>query len=184
MSDLIALAFEDEYRATEVLQTLAELQTEHLIDLDDAVVVVKDEHGKLTLHQSHDLTAAGAAGGAWWGLLLGMVLSIPLAGPGALALPLLGTAAGALGGAVGGHYADIGIDDVFIRDISSRLQPSTSAIFMLVRKVTLDKVLPELGQFGGTLLHTSLAPEDDARLQDALRTIEAHIQRMRAEEQG
>lgn len=184
MSDLIALAFEDEHRAAEVLNTLHRLQAEHLIDLDDAVVVVKNREGRLKLHQTHDLSAAGAAGGAWWGLLLGIIFSLPVLGPGALALPFLGALAGAAGGAIGGHFSDIGIDDRFIREVSAKLQPGSSAIFILVWKATLDEVLPELGRFEGTILHTSLSKEADEKLVQTQKIIEAQMQAARPDDEN
>ncbi|NJK79102.1 MAG: DUF1269 domain-containing protein [Chloroflexaceae bacterium] len=154
MSDLIAISFSDQHRANEVLNVLRRLEHEYLIDLDDAVVVVRNKRGNLRFHQTLDLTAAGAAGGTLWGLLLGMVFG----------LPFVGALAGAAGGAISGHYADLGIKDDFITAVSSRLGPGTSAIFLLVRKVTLEKVLPELGAYEGVILHSSLAHDAEEKL--------------------
>ena len=77
MSDLFAIAYDDEYKAEEVRLTLAKLQTEHLIELEDAAIVVKNEEGKVKLNQAVNLTAAGAASGGFWGLLIGTLFFAP-----------------------------------------------------------------------------------------------------------
>ncbi len=159
MSELIALAFDDQYKADEVLLTLAKLEKEYLVDLDDACVVIRDDKGKVKLKQAHDLVSAGAAGGSFWGLLLGILFLHPLVGV------LVGAAAGALSGAT----TDYGIDDNFMKDLGKTLEPGTSAIFMLIRKSTPDKVIPELQKFNGRILRTSLSKEDEEKLQEELK---------------
>ena len=163
MSDLVAIAYEDEYRAGEVLATLWRLQREYLIDMEDAAYVTKNREGKIKLHQSSSLTAAGALGGGMWGLLIGVLFFAPV----------LGVAAGAAAGALSGKLADIGIDDRFMKDLSTRLQPGTSALFVLVRRATPERVLEEIRPFGGTVLKTSLAPDAEQTLQEALSLAEA-----------
>ncbi len=158
MSDLVVIAYDDIHKAEEVRITLAKLQHEYLIDLEDAVVVTKDANGKVKLHQAVDLTAVGALQGGMLGALLGLILLNPLFGM------VLGGAAGALSG----KMTDLGIDDDFIKELSETLQPNTSALFILVRKVTIDKVLPRLEGTGGKILKTSLPSLDEAKLQKAL----------------
>mgnify|MGYP001047647264 CR=1 FL=1 len=58
--------------------------------------------------------------------------------------PLLGLAAGAGAGAVAGALSDVGIEDDFMKELSETLRPGSSALFVLVRKSTPDKVLNEL----------------------------------------
>lgn len=158
MSDLVVIAYDDVHKAEEVRITLAKLQHEYLIDLEDAVVVTKDETGKIKLHQAVDLTAVGALQGSMLGGLLGLVLLNPIFGM------VLGGAAGALSG----KMSDLGIDDNFIKELSETLQPNTSALFILVKKVTIDKVLPRLEGTGGKIIQTSLAGVDEKKLQAAL----------------
>jgi uncharacterized membrane protein len=160
MSDLIVIAYDDEFKAEEVRLTLAKLQVEHLIELEDAAVVVKDEHGKIKLKQAVNLTSAGAASGGFWGLLIGILFFNPL----------LGAAVGAASGALAGAFSDIGVDDNFIRELGETLQPKSSALFVLVRKVTPDKVLEEVGKFGGKVLRTSLTKDEESQLQAVLDT--------------
>ena len=158
MSTLVVIAYENPYAAEEVRLKLRKLQAEYLIDLEDAVVATKDQKGKVKLNQAVDLTAAGAVSGGFWGSLIGLIFMNPL----------LGLAVGASAGAVSGALTDVGIDDGFMRELASTLSPGTSALFVLVRRVTLDKVLEELRGSGGKVMKTSLSHDDEAKLQAAL----------------
>lgn len=160
MSDLIAIAYDSEYKAEEVRLTLIKLQKEHLIELEDAAVIVKNAEGKIKLKQAVDLTTAGAVSGGFWGLLIGTLFLSPL----------LGAAVGAAAGAASGALSDIGVDDDFMKSLGETMQPGTSALFVLVRKVTPDKVLEEVATYGGTVLRTSLTKDEEAQLQEVLST--------------
>jgi uncharacterized membrane protein len=171
MSDLIAVGFKGEDTADQVLNKLVTLQKEHLIDLEDACVVIRDQNGQVRLKQAINLTGVGAAsGGAWgalWGTLIGLLFLNPLAGL------LTGAAFGAGAGALSGVLSDYGIDDEFIRSLGATIEPGSSALFILVRSATMDKVLPELRPFGGTVLRTSLSNEQEERLRQALQGVQA-----------
>ena len=158
MSELIAIAYPDEQRAKEVIGAVQRMRAEHLLELEDAVYVTKDSTGKVEMHQTVGLTGAGAVGGAFWGLLIGLLFFVPIAG----------MAVGAAAGALAGKMSDVGIDDNFIKALSAQMQPGSSAIFVLVRDVTADKVVPEVSRYGGTVLRTSLSKETEERLQSAL----------------
>ena len=158
MSNLVAIAYPDEATAQEVGKTLVELQKEHVIDLDDLVVAVREDSGKVKLRQSFHGGAAGAAGGALWGGLIGLIFLAPL----------LGMAVGAAAGGAAGSMSDYGIDDKFMKELGEKLGPSGAALFVLIRSSTPDKVLPRVSQYGGEVLHTSLSTEDEQVLQDAL----------------
>jgi uncharacterized membrane protein len=158
MSNLVVVAYPDEYRAAEVLAALRRMHKEYLIDFDDACYVTKDAQGKIKLHQNTSLAGAGAAWGGMWGMLIGLLFFVPF----------LGLAIGAGLGAISGKLTDYGIDDNFAKQIAATLQPNTSAIFVLVTRSTTDKVVPELAQYGGKILQTSLPKETEEKLQDAL----------------
>jgi uncharacterized membrane protein len=158
MSELIVIAYDDELKAEQVRWKLLSLQKEHLVDLEDAVVVTRGKDGKVRLNQIHDVMAASLASGTLWGFLVGLIFLNPL----------LGVAAGAASGALAGAFTDIGVDDNFMREVGQTLEPGTSALFVLVRKVTLDKVLPEISDFGGTILRTSLSREQEEKIRAAL----------------
>jgi uncharacterized membrane protein len=158
MSTLIVVGYDDSYKAEEVRLKLRKLQSEYLLDLEDAVVAVKDEKGKVKLHQAVNLTAAGAIAGGFWGSLVGLIFLSPL----------LGMAIGAAAGAASGALTDVGIDDNFMKELAATMTPDSSTLFVLVRKATPDKVLEELKGTGGKVLKTSLSHDDEAKLQAAL----------------
>jgi len=158
MSELFAIAYDDEFKAEEVRLTLAKLQKSHLIELEDAAVVVKDAEGKVQLKQAVNLVAAGAVSGGFWGLLIGTLFFVPL----------VGAAIGAASGALGGALSDIGVDDDFLRELGATLTPGTSALFILARKYTPDKVLAEISPYGGKVLQTSLSKDQETELQAIL----------------
>lgn len=166
MADLIVVGFEKPDEADKVLLRLAQLRREYLIDLEDAVVVVRDEHGKLHLKQSFNLPVIGATSGltsgSLWGALLGLLFANPLAGF------VLGGAIGASTGAISGSLMDYGINDDFIRSLGETIPVNSSALFVLVRKAQPEKVLAELAHVKGRVLRTSLSPAQEKRLQEAL----------------
>lgn len=158
MSDLIVIAYDDQFKAEEMRLQLLKLQSEYLIDLEDAVVATKRPDGKIKLNQAINLPAAGAMSGSLWGTLIGCLFFSPL----------FGMAAGAAAGAISGALSDIGINDDFMKSVASNLKPNSSALFILVRKVTADKVLEAIQGAGGTVLKTSLTHEEETKLQEAL----------------
>lgn len=158
MSDLVVIGYDNPFQAEEVRLKLLKMQQDFLIDLEDAVVAVKDKDGKVKLNQVYKLTQAGAVGGGFWGALVGMLFLNPL----------LGAAVGAGAGAISGALSDVGINDDFMKKIAANFTPGTSALFVLIRKATPDKVLAELQGTGGKLIQTSLSHEDEAKLQAAL----------------
>ena len=157
-AQLLVVSYPDMFKAEEVRLTLMKLQKGYLVDLEDAVVATKDANGKIKLNQIHNLTTAGAVSGGFWGMLIGMIFLNPL----------LGAAVGASTGAITGALSDVGINDAFMKDLAGKLEPETSALFVLIRSVTADKVVPEIQQYGGTVMQSSLTQEDEDKLQAAL----------------
>ena len=166
MSNLIVLDFDGIHTADEVLNKLRSLQKEQLIDLEDACVVERDKDGKVHIKQAINMTAIGAARGggmgALWGTLVGLLFLNPLAGM------VIGAAAGAGSGALSGSLVDYGINDDFIRQLSATIPLDSSALFVLVKNVTEDKVIAEIETYKPRVLKTSLSNEDEARLKAAL----------------
>ncbi len=158
MSDLIAIVYPTEAKAEEVRHKLFELQKQYLIKLGDAVIATKTDAGKVKLNQLVNATAAGAASGSFWGLLIGVLFLNPL----------LGVVAGAASGALGGALTDVGINDAFMKDLAANLQPGNAALFVLVQEMTADKVLKEISSYGGVVLKTSLDETKEQVLRDAL----------------
>ena len=158
MSDLVAIVYPSEAKAEEVRQRLLKLQKEYLITLNDAVIAVKTQDGAIKLNQLVNTTAIGAASGSFWGLLIGVLFLNPL----------VGVAVGAASGALGGALSDFGINDSFMKELSSSSQPGNAALFVLIKNMTADKVLKEIQDAGGTVLKTSLDETKEQTLRDAL----------------
>lgn len=158
MADLVVIAFPTEAKAEEVRQKLFSLQAEYLLELGDAVIALKQPNGSVKLNQLVNTTAAGAASGAMWGTLIGLIFLNPL----------LGAAVGAASGALGGKLTDVGINDQFMKDCAKTLNDGEAALFVLVRKVTGDKVLDGIRGVGGRILRTSFDHTKEEALREAL----------------
>jgi uncharacterized membrane protein len=160
MSNLIVVGFSNPADAFEMRAALVKLQAQYLIQMEDAVVVTRDEKGAAQLHQAVNLTATGAVGGAFWGTLIGLIFMNPL----------LGAAIGAGSGALSGKLADIGINDQFMKDLGATITPGSAALFVLVRESTPDKVLEGLKAFAGKgrVLQTSLTKDKEDELRKFL----------------
>ena len=142
MSDLVVIVYPSEQKAEEVRQRLLELQKEYLIELEDAVIAVNTGEGHVKLNQLVNPTAAGALSGSLWGLLIGALFMVPVLGTAIGALGVAaGAALGAASGAISGALTDLGIDDDFIKDLAAKLAPNHAALFLLIRKINLEKVL-------------------------------------------
>jgi uncharacterized membrane protein len=166
MSDLVVLGFDGIHTADEVLNRLRSLQKEYLVDLEDACVVEREKGGKVYIKQAVNLTALGAAhggtSGALWGAIVGLLFLNPLAGM------AIGAITGAGVGALSGSLSDYGISNAFIKKLGDTIPEGSSALFVLFKKVTEDKVLPELEPYKPRVLKTSLSNEEEERLTAAL----------------
>ncbi|HEY3506497.1 MAG TPA: DUF1269 domain-containing protein [Actinocatenispora sp.] len=159
MSDLIVIGYRDVSTAEAARAKIMDLQKQGIISLRDAAIVEARPDGKIKLHQAHGTAGTGAAGGALWGGLIGLLFFVPL----------FGMAIGAAGGALAGKVSDVGVDDTFMRDVGSRLAPGKAALFLLVDAVTLDKVTAELApyHFEGEIIRTSLSGDAEQHLREA-----------------
>jgi uncharacterized membrane protein len=157
VSELVVVAFVNEGGAAEMRDALIDLQKRGLVTLDDAAVVVRRPDGKVKVKQAVNLVGTGALGGAFWGMLIGLLFW----------MPWLGAAAGALSGALGGALSDYGLDDGFVKEVGNTIKPGHSALFLLIREATPDKLIDALKQFNGKILHTSLSKEAEAKLKES-----------------
>jgi uncharacterized membrane protein len=167
MSQLVVLGFDGINAADEVLNKVRALRVQHLIDLEDAVVVERDAEGKVNLKQAVNLTRMGAASGglsgAFWGTLVGLLFLNPLAGM------AIGAGVGAGSGALAGSVMDFGVNDDFVKKLAETIPNNSSALFVLVRDVTMDKVVDEIRPWNPRVLNTSLTGEQEAKLVEALK---------------
>jgi uncharacterized membrane protein len=158
MSDLIAIGYPDESTAEDAAEEARRMARDLIIEPDAIAVIVRDGEGKYHVHTSHHPVGAGATWGMFWGLLFGLLFFIPV----------FGIAIGAGLGALMGKITKSGIDKTFQDQVRGMLKPGTSALFLMVEKVTPDKAVEGLSKFGGTVLKTSLSREGESELQDAL----------------
>jgi uncharacterized membrane protein len=158
MSTLAAIAYPDFATAEQVRQELLQATKEHLVQLEDAVIVEHDPGGKIKLHQAMSTSGAGAAGGAAWGGLIGLLFLAPF----------VGMAVGAASGALAGKVTDVGVDDNFMKELGAKLQPGSAALIVLGSTDARDKLLDRVRPYGGEVVQTSLSTEDEQRLRAAL----------------
>ena len=158
MADLIAIGYPDEATAEAAADEARRLAQDLIIQPDAIAVIVRDADGDYHVHTQHHMVGRGATWGMFWGLLFGMLFFIPV----------FGIAIGAGMGALMGKITKSGIDKQFQDQVRGMVQPGTSALFLMVEKVTPDKAIEAMSKYGGTVLKTSLSKEGEQELQDAL----------------
>jgi len=180
VAELIVVGFKkDMYRASEVLDQLLALNDDWVVDLHDAVAVYRDYNGKLRVDQSYQMTTGdGAALGGLWGLLIGATLAIPFTAGASAATAAGAMAAGVLGGtALGAGLGaadaeswkeEFGIPDEFVQRVGALIQPGDSAIYAILRTADPDIVADQFRGYGGTILRTTLSPDQQAKVEKVL----------------
>jgi uncharacterized membrane protein len=158
MSTLIAIGYPDETTATEAAKEAERLAADLIIEPDAIAAISRDKDGKFHVTTNHNAVGGGATWGMFWGLLFGMIFFVPF----------FGMAIGAGLGALMGKVAKSGIDKQFQDQVRDMLKPGTSALFLVVEKVTPDKATEAMSRYGGTVLKSSLSEEAEAELQEAL----------------
>ncbi|MGN6172293.1 MAG: DUF1269 domain-containing protein [Streptosporangiaceae bacterium] len=158
MADLIAIGYPDEATAEAAAEEARRLAKDLIIQPDAIAVIVRDKDGQYHVHTSHHLVGGGATWGLFWGFLFGLLFFIPV----------LGMAIGAGMGALFGKLAKTSIDKQFQEQVRDMVKPGTSALFLMLEKVTPDKAVEAMSKYGGTVLKTSLSKDDEKELQEAL----------------
>ena len=158
MADLIAIGYPDETTATAAADEARRLAQDLIIQPDAIAVISRDSDGGYHVTTNHHAVGAGATWGMFWGFLFGLLFFIPV----------FGMAIGAGMGALMGKMAKTSIDKQFQEQVRDMVQPGTSALFLVLEKVTPDKAVEAMSKYGGTVLKTSLSKEDEAELQAAL----------------
>jgi uncharacterized membrane protein len=158
MADLIAIGYPDEHTAEEAAREAERLAADFVIEPDQIAVIRRDQKGRYHVTTTHHVVASGATFGLFWGLLFGVLFFIPV----------LGMVVGAGLGALTGLFTKLDIDSEFQQQVRDTLQPGTSALFLVVEKITSDKAIEALARFGGTVLKTSLPKDAEQEIQEAL----------------
>jgi uncharacterized membrane protein len=163
MATLVAIGYEDEGTAAAAAAEVDRLSKDLIIQPDAVAVITRDPEGKYHVTTNHHPVGAGASWGMFWGFLFGLLFFVPV----------FGMAIGAGMGAISGKLTKSSINKEFQQQVRDMVQPGTSALFLIVERVTPDKAVEALSQYGGTVLKSSLSKEDEAALQDALHGSEA-----------
>jgi uncharacterized membrane protein len=158
MAELIAIGYPDLTTADAAADEARRLAQDLIIQPDAIAVIVRDEDGTYHVHTTHHAVGGGAVWGMFWGFLFGLLFFIPV----------FGMAIGAGMGALMGKFAKTSIDKQFQDQVRGMLRPGTSALFLMLEKVTPDKAVEAMSKYGGTVLKTSLSKETEKELQDAL----------------
>jgi uncharacterized membrane protein len=158
VADLIAIGYPDETTAILAEEEAQRLAHDLVIQPDAIAAIVRKKDGKFKVTTNHHMVGAGATYGMLWGLLFGVLFFVPL----------FGMAVGAGLGALMGKLERAGIDKEFQKQVRDLLQPGTSALFLVVDKVTPDKAVEALSKYGGTVLKSSLTREAEEQLQHDL----------------
>jgi uncharacterized membrane protein len=165
MATLVAIGYNDTTTAHLAAEEAERLAQDLIIEPDAIAVIVRNQDGKYKVTTNHHSVGAGTTWGMFWGFLFGLLFFVPV----------LGMAVGAGMGAIMGKITKSGIDKEFESRVRDMLQPGTSALFLVVEKVTPDKAVEGLSQFGGTVLKSSLSADAEKQLQDALHGEEAGV---------
>jgi uncharacterized membrane protein len=166
VADLIVIGYDDEETAGRAAEEVARMAHELIIQPEAVAVIVRDREGRFKVTTNHHPVAEGATWGMLWGVLFGLLFFVPV----------FGLAVGAAFGTLFGAIERAGINKQFQREVRDMVRPGTSALFLIVDKVTPDKAIEALGRFGGRVLKTSLSREAEHELQEALHGSEAASQ--------
>ena len=157
MSELIVIGYQTPEQAEEARVALLGMAGDYLVDVGDAVVATADDKGNIKLNQMVNTWAVGASGGAFWGVLVGIIFFNPL----------LGLATGAAAGGIAGALSDYGINDKFMKEVAGVLQPGQAALFLMADRATSDKVIEPLSENGGRVIRTNLDSTQEEKLRAA-----------------
>jgi uncharacterized membrane protein len=181
MRDMIVVGFEGIHRATEVLNQVLALNADWTVDLrlDDALAVYRTADGRLRVDQGMQPTSRqAAASGGVLGAFLGALLAVPFTGGASGVAAAAAIGAGALtGGGAGALIGDAdatalretyGISEAFVQQVGGMVQPGQSAVFLLAESDEPGKIAKSFRGYGGTILRTTLRPEQAKQIQQVI----------------
>jgi uncharacterized membrane protein len=158
VADLIVIGYDDEETVEQAAEEAERLAHDLVIEPEAVAMIKRDKNGKYKVITNHHPIAEGVTWGMFWGILFGLLFFIPV----------FGLVVGGVLGVLFGTIGKIGIDETFQQEVRDMLQPGTSALFLVVSKVTPDKAIEALSKYGGRVLKTSLSEDAEQQLQEAL----------------
>ncbi len=160
LTNLVVVAYPEQEKAKAVLKQLKALQSQGIISIVNAAVMVKNEKGKVSISETGDTDAKGGAiiGGITAGLI---ALFNPIGALGVMAL----TAGGAGVGALITHFMDLGFPQEDLKELSESLTPGSSALIALVEHTWVDQLTEALEQYAGRLYKRSIKADIASQLE-------------------
>jgi uncharacterized membrane protein len=159
--DMLVIAYPTESQAQLALDSLQQLSHEHVVQLKNAAVIVRERSGKIAIHETREFNAKqGAITGALAGVLVSRLTNGHLLGEAAL---------GAVGGVVASKVIDPGFNDVELRQIADGLTPGSSALVAIVHVNHVEKAVQTLREYpGGRIIRQTLSPDVERQLEQAI----------------
>lgn len=157
MTDMVVLAFDGEDAAAQAKTKVIELNKQYMLGLDQVVEVVRKPDGGVKISHDPNITGRAALGGAFWGMLIGLIFL----------MPDIGFAVGTAAGAIAGHFSNYGISKDFIKQVSQSIQPGNSALFILADNMKIDRLIPMLAPLHPRVIRTSLSGDQEKELRDS-----------------
>jgi uncharacterized membrane protein len=155
---LVAMTFDSETEASEVLTDLRQVAWLGQLHLTDTAVVSKDLDGKTHVkNEASTSTEIGAVSGAVAGGLLLLLVA-----------PGIGQIAGAAVGGWIGSRRHSGVEADLVNEVTESLKPGQSALFLMISSGDPDAVLASLEGRHGHVYQTTLRPEVEAALRETL----------------
>lgn len=144
------VTFQETEGAGKLFDMIRDLEKQKLVELEDAVIVVKAADGEVKVKETKDLTKAkGAAKGGTLGLVVGLMVGGPIGGV------LLGAAAGALLS----RKVDLGIPQDKIELVVADMVDGSSALFIQGTSKREGVMRGALRESGGHLYEVQLSDQ-------------------------
>jgi uncharacterized membrane protein len=160
---IVGVAFDDPYRADELLTAVRRLAAHRKLVLKDAVLVRTHDNGRTEVRETIDpMPGRAAFSGAVWVSLLGLLVAGPVGW-------LAGAAVGAGTGAAVAKRIDLGLPDEWVDWFRDAARPGTATVALLVTDVDRNALVAEIERFrGGRLVYANLDRHTQERLVQAL----------------
>jgi uncharacterized membrane protein len=149
MATLVVIGYPDTTTAVKAMEEVERLRRGLDIDAEDLAAIIRSEDGRLRTITNQHTAGRGTVSGESWGRLFEVLFFVPF----------LGMAVDARMRATMDKVAKSGMDQQFQDQVRDMLKPGTSALFIVVDRVTPAEAIDALSRFEGSVLKTSLRGE-------------------------